>query len=317
MTTDNLDLSFVVIGFNESAMLPACLASVKAADLAGLTWELIYVDGGSTDGSRDIALAAGVDQVLGGDRRRRAAENRNLGFASARGQFVQFLDGDMVLDSAWPRAALTYLQSSERVAAACGQLRERRRSVIYRAMEIDWETPEGPVDFCGGAALFRADAFRAAGGFPEDVAYGEEPLLCWRLRNQLGWQIHHLRRPMVDHDLAFKGFADYWRRTVRVGFAFAEIAHRCKGTSDPLWSHQVRHNLVWGLVLVFMVFLMVMWPGYGHLAPVLLVAAVLTRKTLQFRKRGWRIAAMYAVHTYLVKVAIAYGVLRWQFRGQQ
>lgn len=317
MTTDTLDLSFVVIGFNESAMLPACLASVQASDLEGLSWELIYVDGGSTDASRDLAQAAGVDLILGGDRRRRAAENRNLGFASARGRFVQFLDGDMVMDPDWPRAALAVIQARDRVAAVCGQLRERRRSAIYRAMEIDWESPEGPVDFCGGAALFRADAFREAGGFPEDVDFGEEPLLCWRLRNAFQWQIHHLRRPMVDHDLAFRGFADYWRRTVRVGFAFAEIAHRCKGTSDPLWSHQVRHNLVWGVVLAFLLLLMVVWPGYGHLAPILLVTAVLTRKTVQFRKRGLRVAAMYAVHTYLVKVAIAYGVLRWQFRGQR
>ena len=44
-------MSFVVIGYNEAATLKACLESVKTANLDGFSWELIYVDGGSTDDS--------------------------------------------------------------------------------------------------------------------------------------------------------------------------------------------------------------------------------------------------------------------------
>ena len=104
-----IDLSFVVIGYNEAGTLKACLDSVRNADLDGLSWELSYVDGGSIDTSMDIAREAGVDRLLGGETRRRAAENRNLGLEAATGRLVQFLDGDMSLFPDWPLAAAEHL----------------------------------------------------------------------------------------------------------------------------------------------------------------------------------------------------------------
>ena len=88
-----IDLSFVVIGYNEAGTLKACLDSVRNADLDGLSWELIYVDGGSIDTSMDIAREAGVDRLLGGETRRRAAENRNLGLEAATGDWCSFWTG--------------------------------------------------------------------------------------------------------------------------------------------------------------------------------------------------------------------------------
>ena len=65
----DVQLSFVVIGFNEGAHLEACLRSVQGAALAPGTWELLFVDGGSTDDSRAIAERVGVT-FLGGEKRR-------------------------------------------------------------------------------------------------------------------------------------------------------------------------------------------------------------------------------------------------------
>jgi glycosyltransferase involved in cell wall biosynthesis len=315
--TAPIDISFVVIGYNEAAGLTACLEAISEADLSGLAWEVIYVDGGSTDGSLDLARAAGVDACLGGERRRRAAENRNLGFQAARGRFVQFLDGDMRLDPAWPKAALARLEAHPKAAAVCGALREARQTVWYRAMQIDWECPEGPVDFCGGAALFRAEAFRAAGGFPEDVAYGEEPLLCWRLRNLHDREIHHLPRPMADHDLAFQGFGDYWRRTARVGSTFAEIVPRCRDTADPLWSDKINTNFRWTGIYGMSAVWMLAAPGGWRWLPVALLGLVLLRKAWQFRARGWDVALAYAVHTYFAKIPTTWGIIQWRRQARR
>lgn len=306
-----VDISFVVIGFNEAATIADCIRSIAEADLSGYATETIYVDGGSSDGSLALAGEAGAERCLGGDRRRRAAENRNLGFSAARGRFVQFLDGDMRLDPAWPKAAIAVLEARPNAAAVCGTLREARQSVLYRALQIDWECPEGPVDFCGGAALFRAEAFRAAGGFPEEVDYGEEPLLCWRLRNLHGWEIHHLHRPMADHDLAFAGFADYWRRTVRVGKTFAEIAPMCQDTADPLWGDRIRSTMGWVGAYVAVALWTLFAPELFRLLPFAILAAVLARKAAQFRGRGWDVALAYAAHTYFAKIPTAWGIATW------
>lgn len=311
-----LDLSFVVIGFNEAAHLGACLASVHAAHLDGLRWELIYVDGGSTDGSREIAVAAGVHLALGGERRRKAAENRNLGLAAAQGRYVQFLDGDMVLDPAWPRAAMAVLERDAVCTTVCGVLEERNKSAVYQALQLDWEAPEGPTPFCGGAAMFRRELLASAGGFPEDVAYGEEPYLCWRIRNEFERTIWHLPVRMALHDLAYKGFADYWRRSARTGETYAEIAARCRGTKDPLWSAEVRSNLVWTGAYALGALWLIAAPGVLRVLPLLALALVLARKTWQRLRSGTPtdVALLYALHTYFAKLNIGYGILRWHLR---
>ena len=326
ISSKTCDLSIVVIAYNEAATLPACLESVRTADLDGIFYELIYVDGGSSDSSVAEAQSAGVDRLLTSDGQCGAAKNRNRGWAAARGRYVQFVDGDMVLDQDWPRAAMTLLEERPEVAVVFGRLQERNTNALYQAMQIDWEYPEGEAQFCGGAALFRRSVLETLGGFPEDVGFGEEPYLCWRIRNELSNKIYHLHRPMANHDLAFKGLRDYWQRNLRCGQAFAEVASRCANAEDPMWSEEVRANLAWSAVLLMTLLATVgtavtLFIGIG--VPIVpaclatgpaLLTALLFRKTLQFVVQGRpvMVALLYALHTYAAKLGIAFGILRWR-----
>jgi glycosyltransferase involved in cell wall biosynthesis len=318
-----VDLSFVAIGFNEAALLEGCIRSLHASIPEGLTAEVIYVDAGSRDDSLEVARRAGADLVLGGEKRRRAAENRNIGFRAARGRFIQFVDGDMALAPDWPAAAHALLEARPEVAAVCGNLNEANESLFFRALELDWMPREGVIRHCGGAALYRREVLERLGGFPEDVAYGEEPLLCWRIRNELKMSIYQLNRTMADHDLGFRGFRDYWRRNVRCGATYAEIAARCRGTSDPLWLRETVSNALWAAALVVAGAAVLFGPWPVRALVVLGGLAVLGRKALQVRRRGlgWRVAAVYALHAYLSKLPIAWGELQWLvrrvFRGKR
>ena len=69
----------------------------------------------------------------------------------------------------------------------------------------------------------RASAFEAVGGFRDDLIAGEEPELCVRLR-AAGWRIWRLDAEMALHDAAMTGFHQWWRRTLRSGYAFAQGA---------------------------------------------------------------------------------------------
>lgn len=312
-------LSFVVIGYNESATLSACIRSVKEAELSGVPYEVIYVDGGSADGSLDVARSAGCDLVLAAERRRKAPENRNVGAARARGAFIQFLDGDMVMAPSWPKSALKIILAREDVGVVFGELREMRASFLYKILELDWIQGEGEVAFCGGAALFRRSVFMEAGGFPEDVSFGEEPLLCWRIRNQLKKKILKLPELMAYHDLAFRGFPDYWRRCVRSGWAYAEVSHRCAGSSDRMWQRECRANYGWAAALVIGLFVLLFAPNVWRFAVLALVGIILLRKTVQVvkQKYPWHIALGYAVHTYFAKLPLACGQLQWSLFGKR
>jgi len=312
-----LDVTFVVIGLNEAPTLEACLQSVSTAQdtLKGQS-EVIYVDGGSQDDSIDIAKQAGVQRILGGDRRRKAAENRNLGLREARGQCIQFVDGDMMLDCDWPQVALDYLVEHPETAAVCGDLEEVREGPFHRAMGIDWALPAGPIRYCGGAAMFRRDVLWGLGGFPEDVQYGEEPYLCWRIRNELHRNVVKLPHAMARHDFAYTGLLDYWRRTVRVGESYAEICARCVTSADPLWFREVVSNTLWtAAIATGAVGLLV---GDFRLKTALLAGAALlvARKTVQttFKGHSFGESVIYALHVYSTKPLVTLGQLRWLFR---
>ena len=313
LVSAELDLTIVVIGYNESNTLKACLESGRAADLNGIRYELIYVDGGSTDESLRIAREASTDQILGGDRRRRAAENRNLGLQAAQGEFVQFVDGDMVMDAQWPRAALTFLREHSDYAAVCGNLREANQSPLFRALQLEWAPREGTIRHCGGAALYRRDILTRIGGFPEDVVYGEEPYLCWRIRNELGFKIYQINRLMADHDLGFSGWRDFWKRQVRCGATYAEIAVRCCRSNDRLWLKEAVMNAAWFVAIIVALAILALGPNVARGAVLAAAAALLLRKFIQTYSGGHSagVSAIYAIQTYYSKIPIAIGEMKW------
>jgi glycosyltransferase involved in cell wall biosynthesis len=94
-------VSVVVNFLDEAAFLEEAIASVLAQTYS--SWELLLVDDGSTDGSSRIARRhAEADPARirylehPGHENRGTSASRNLGIASARGEFVAFLDGDDV-----------------------------------------------------------------------------------------------------------------------------------------------------------------------------------------------------------------------------
>ena len=226
---------------------------------------------------------------------------------------MQFLDGDMALFPDWPRAAAEFLYGHEDVAAVCGNLEESSPGILFEALQIDWMPREGAIRHCGGAAMYFRAALQEAGGFPTDVAYGEEPLLCWRLRNAHDRKIYQMNRGMAHHNLGFRGLRDYWRRNVRCGQTYAEIASRCWRTPDPLWKRECIMNAAWAFAMLGGVLALVVGNAWVRIAVMTAAGFVLVRKFVQTRLKGHsaRVALVYALHTYFSKLSIAWGELRW------
>jgi hypothetical protein len=224
----------------------------------------------------------------------------------------------MCLDASWPGTATEYLNQHPNVAVATGHLVETNPGLWSRVLELDWKHEVGAVEACGGAALFRREAFEVAGGFPIDVRYGEEPLLCWRIRNEQGFEVHHLDAAMAHHDLGLNGFGAYWRQYVRNGESYGEIADRCEDTDDPMWSRERQSNTVWAIAILLLLFTIIAAPMPIRLAVIILTLAVLLRKTVQTCRKGrsLSVAAMYAFHTYFCKLPLAYGQLRFRLRAK-
>lgn len=94
-------VSVIMIFHNERRFLADAVASVTAQ--SGVSWELVLVDDGSTDGTGNLAceLASAdpsrIRLVTHPDRANRGmSASRNLGIELARGRWITFLDADDV-----------------------------------------------------------------------------------------------------------------------------------------------------------------------------------------------------------------------------
>jgi glycosyltransferase involved in cell wall biosynthesis len=245
------EIAAVVIGRNEGERLLKCLRSARSEVDC-----IIYVDSGSTDGSVQAAEQLGA-YVVGLDMARpfTAARARNEGFAAIKVlrpgiSFIQFIDGDCELIDGWLQTAAKFMHQRNDVAVACGRRRELCPSAsIYNLLcDIEWDTPVGETAACGGDALVRVEAFGSVGGFNSQLIAGEEPELCLRLREK-GWSIWRLDVEMTRHDAAMTRFGQWWRRTVRWGFALAEVSKLHWRSPFAIWKKALASAIFWAALL--------------------------------------------------------------------
>jgi GT2 family glycosyltransferase len=237
----------VVTGRNHGERLLRCLDSVRAH-----APRIVYVDGGSGDGSIERARERGVPTiVLDTSRPATAARARNAGWQAlaedtAAPEFVQFLDADCELAPRWLRRAAAFLEQRADVAAVCGRLHERfpEASIYNRLRDAEWDAPPGQTRYCGGNAMLRLQALRAAGGFRDELVAGEEPELCVRLTDA-GWHVWRLRDDMGWHDAAMKRFSHWWQHAQRTGYAFAEGARLHGRTPHRHWVRETHRAWWW------------------------------------------------------------------------
>ena len=110
----------------------------------------------------------------------------------------------------------------------------------------EWDIPLGEVKACGGDVMMRCERCEAAGGYRDDLIAGEEPELCVRLR-AAGWKIWRLDHEMTLHDAAMLHFAQWWRRQMRSGYAFAQGAKLHGRAPERHWVWESRRALIWGV----------------------------------------------------------------------
>jgi rSAM/selenodomain-associated transferase 2 len=111
-------ISVVIPTLNAERTLAHSLAALVPAVVEGGVREAIVVDGGSTDGTRAIAEAAGTHLI---EARRGRGAQLDAGASAARTDWLLFLHADTVLDPGWAEEAqgfITRVQTGRRDEAA-------------------------------------------------------------------------------------------------------------------------------------------------------------------------------------------------------
>lgn len=302
------DVGVVIIGRNEGERLVRCFDALPAGVAA-----VVYVDSASTDGSVAEARRRGIEVVeLDLSLRFTAARARNAGLERLLAlrpavRLVQFIDGDSALRPGWLEAALRAMDERPATAVLCGRLREldRDASIYKKLLDLEWDGPVGEIPASGGIALMRVAPVRQAGGFDPSLVAGEEPDLCARLREK-GHKVERIAAEMALHDGAVSRFSQWWRRAVRSGYGYADMAAR-----HPDQAREVRSIIAWGMWLPVTALGTALFThgwGLALLAAYPLQWARITMKRLP-RRDG--LAGAYAAACVLGRIAEARGLVRW------
>jgi rSAM/selenodomain-associated transferase 2/rSAM/selenodomain-associated transferase 1 len=154
-------ISIIVPVLNEEARIGSTLEAV-----GGLSdVEIIVVDGGSRDRTREIAASYGVTVVRSESGRWR---QMNLGAAQASGEILLFLHGDTRLGSGFETEIRRILESPDVVGGAF-ELRIEGPGPGFRMIEwgVKWRSRWGQMPYGDQGIFVRAATFWELGGFAE------------------------------------------------------------------------------------------------------------------------------------------------------
>lgn len=162
-----MTVSVVIPALDEERLLPAAVASVR--DGAA---EVLVVDGGSADRTRETAVALGA-RVIEAARGRGVQLDR--GARAARGEWFVFLHADTRLEAGW-REAILGLPAGAVGGAFRFALDTERAGRRYAEWAVGLRCRTLGIPFGDQAIFCRRAAYAAAGGFAalplfEDVAF--------------------------------------------------------------------------------------------------------------------------------------------------
>lgn len=204
-------VSVVVPSYNGKRTLKACLDSLQKLNYPD--YEIILVDDGSTDATRQIALANPKVRYFHHEQNLGLSVARNSGIAAATGEIIAFTDSDCRADEEWLYYLVGSLLSNDFVAMGGPNLFPPEDSLTAAAVMA---SPGGPahvmltdrqaehIPGCN-LAIYKW-VLTALGGFdPIFRRAGDDVDICWRLQ-QAGHKIGFSPAAFVWH---------YRRSTIR------------------------------------------------------------------------------------------------------
>jgi len=214
-----MQVSFIIPLYNCLTLTQECLRTLQATLPAGLAHEIILVDDGSTDGTREwLGSLTAPCRVLLNERNLGFAATCNRGAAEAQGECLFFVNNDLVFLPGWltPMLALAQprhagLIGNIQLNAVTGEVDHaglwfNRKGKPVHSTSVTWFarlTGEQEVPALTGACFaIRKSLWRQLGGFDEGFVNGGEDVdLCLRAR-QAGLHNSIAARSVVRHHIS-------------------------------------------------------------------------------------------------------------------
>jgi succinoglycan biosynthesis protein ExoA len=251
-------VSVIVPMKDEADHLPAALRALQRQTYPAAAIEIVVVDGGSQDRSCEIVRRAAESdpriRLLGGPGVNCPAA-MNLGIEASGGELIAKIDGHGYVDPEFIERAVDRLCADPRVGCVGGLIDPISTGPVSRANSIarfsvlgvgagayttSRKVQEVDTVQCG---IYRRETLDAAGGFDDDLQFGEDEELNYRVRGA-GYTI------VFDPEMRFSyqvrpTLASLWRQYRNYGRARVRVVRKHPRFLRP--KHTVPLALVCGL----------------------------------------------------------------------
>ncbi len=187
-------VSIVIPVYNRPQEISECLEALLHLHYPADRQEIIVIDDGSTDHTREVVGRYPV-KLIAREANRGQAAARNLGVQHARGEIIAFIDSDCVAKPEWLTELVPYFQDQrlglvggfvasyfqktwlDRYESAASPLNMGRSLVMADPSDLDFYVPTCNL-------LVRKEAYLEVGGLDEARRFGEDVDLCWKVRKR-------------------------------------------------------------------------------------------------------------------------------------
>ena len=210
--------SIVIPLFNKADFTRQCLEAIEASSGEEIPYEVVLVDNGSTDGTRELlGMLEGDVKILRNESNLGFAAACNQGARLASGKYLIFLNNDTVPQPGWLSALVRSAHADATIGVVGCKLLYPGSGLIQHA-GMDWAdgTPDHPfrhaapdlpevstprdLDMVTGACmLVRRELFEGLGGFDEGYRNGCEDVdLCLSAR-EAGYRVRYEPASVLFH----------------------------------------------------------------------------------------------------------------------
>lgn len=216
--------------------------SIIKQDFPHDSMEVIFVDDGSEDETLSIiySYVSKMDMQVKVFHRewKGLGSARNMVLDNASGDYIVWVDGDMVLPREYVRKQVEFMEQNHKVGIAKGKQALEPGGNLLATLETYSRAASRMVDFNSekarsksmgtGGCIYRVKAIKHVGGFDENIqGYGEDWDAECRIRKS-GWLLCTTDVQFRDYERGRIFWKDLWRRYLQRGYDLHRFSHRKK-----------------------------------------------------------------------------------------
>jgi len=208
--------------------------------------ELVFVDDGSEDRTlsiiRHYASKSEINCKIFGGIRLGLGKARNIVVNNANGDYIVWVDSDMILPKDHVRKQVDFMENHPKVGIAGARFYGLpEKDLLVELQNLEWlainnlaqrnGTLDMPFAVCGGS-VYRTEAIRDIGGFDDRImGAGEDEDLELRA-NSAGWSIHKGTEAFF-YERRKKTWKAIWKQFSWYGYGAHLLFHQKKRSVNP------------------------------------------------------------------------------------